>query len=438
MKQRERLLLGRRLEVDEEVAAAHQIEARERGVVDDVVSGEHRELAQLLDDPEALAGRREVALAPLRADVAHGVGVVDPRAGRLERFGVDVGREDLGGDAAAAGQDRLVEQDGDRVHLLAGSAARHPDPDVAGPLEDLGQDVALEVLEGLGVAEEAGDADEEVEVERVQLALVAAQALSVGLDVLQPGHGQPPLDPAEHGGRLVVGEVDPVLAAQEVEDLSDRAVRDRLDRVRELGAHERPAPVAHERIGDRRRWQLEIDHAGVDRAARHPVEAGALGVLADDQAARLVHLANAARPVAAGPRQDDRDRVGGGVLGQRAQEVVDRQRQAAGRLLVGQQQVAAREDHVLAGGYEIDVVRLDQDAVGHLLDRDARPPGEQLDHPALKVGREVLEDDEGHAAIHRHGREQGLERLQAASRRADADDGQTSRLSRRRFRGVLG
>jgi hypothetical protein len=173
-----------------------------------------------------------------------------------------------------------------------------------------------------------------------------------------------------------------------------------------------------------RRRQFQVDHPGVDGAARHPVEARAARVLRDDQAAGLVDLADAARAVAAGAGQDHRDGAATGVLGQRAQEVIDRQGQPAGRVLVGQQQVAAGQDHVLARRDEVDVVRLDRDAVGHLLDRDAGPPRQQLDHPALEVGGQVLQHDEGHSAGLRHGREQRLERLQAARRRADADDRQ--------------
>jgi len=74
------------------------------------------------------------------------------------------------------------------------------------------------------------------------------------------------------------------------------------------------------------------------------------------------------------------------VPGQGAQEVVDRQGQPAPRILVGQEQVPARQDHVLARGDEIDVVGLDHHAVGHLLDRDPGAPGQELDHPALEVG----------------------------------------------------
>jgi hypothetical protein len=114
--------------------------------------------------------------------------------------------------------------------------------------------------------------------------------------------------------------------------------------------------------------------------------------------------------------------------------VIDRQGQAAARVLVGQEEVPARQDHVLARGDEVDVVWLDGDAVGHLLDRDASAPPEQLDHAALEVGREVLQHDERHAAVLRHGAEERLESLQTTGRGTDPDHVEAALFDRRTLR----
>ena len=53
VKQRQHLLLHQRLEVDQQVAAGDEVDARERRVVDHVVLREHDHLPQLLDDPVA-------------------------------------------------------------------------------------------------------------------------------------------------------------------------------------------------------------------------------------------------------------------------------------------------------------------------------------------------------------------------------------------------
>ena len=50
------------------------------------------------------------------------------------------------------------------------------------------------------------------------------------------------------------------------------------------------------------------------------------------------------------------------------------------------------------------------------------PPAEQLVHQALEVGRQVLQDDEGHPGVGREPREEPLERFKSAGRCADPDD----------------
>jgi len=92
------------------------------------------------------------------------------------------------------------------------------------------------------------------------------------------------------------------------------------------------------------------------------------------------------------------------------------------RLLVGEREPAIADDHLLAGRHEVDAIGLDRHA---LLDEDHRHVGvarDQLGHQAAEVRRQVLHDDERHAGRLRERREQLLERLEPAGRRADADD----------------
>ena len=424
VEQGQRLLLGRGLEVDEQVAAAHQVQAGEGRVADDVVTGEHHHLAQLLADAEPVALAGEVPLVAAGADMAERVAVVDADAGALQGLGVDIGGEDLGARAAAAPDHGLVQEDGERVHLLAGGAAGHPHPHVVLRVDQVGNHVALEVQERLRVAEEAGDADEQITVERVELVGVVAEVAGVALEVIEPGHAQPALDPSHHRAGLVVGELDPVGGAQQRQDLADAAdlfgAPGRPAQVHRV-AH-RGARVAAERLGDGGGRQLRVDHPGVDGAARHAVETGHAGLLTEDQAAGPVDVDDPARTVTAGPRQDHGDGARAHVLGQRPEEVVDGQGQATGRILVGEQQSAARQDHVLARRDQIDPVRLDRHTVRDLLDGDGRVACQELVHPALEVRRQVLEDDEREAGVLRHGGEQGLQGLQSAGRRAHSRD----------------
>jgi hypothetical protein len=63
----------------------------------------------------------------------------------------------------------LAQQDGDRIDLLAGRAARHPHPHgVVGALafEQAGNNEPLQRLERGRIAEKPGDADQEIAEQR--------------------------------------------------------------------------------------------------------------------------------------------------------------------------------------------------------------------------------------------------------------------------------
>ena len=79
-----------------------------------------------------------------------------------------------------------------------------------------------------------------------------------------------------------------------------------------------------------------------------------------------------------------------------------------------------RSDMSLFGRDHVDVVGLDLQPVLGLRDRHGRRALQQLDQHALVRGVEVLDDDEGHAAVLGHAAEELLERLQPAGRGADA------------------
>src|SRR6185312_11213926 len=87
--------LQERVEVDEDVSTAHQIQLRERCVAGEVVLHEHAEISNRLVDAVATVALDEIAAAAL---VAHGperAVRIDPRArpgdGRL----AEIGPEDL-------------------------------------------------------------------------------------------------------------------------------------------------------------------------------------------------------------------------------------------------------------------------------------------------------------------------------------------------------
>jgi hypothetical protein len=419
VKAAEHLLLRRRLQVDQHVPAADEVDARERRVLDDVVVREHHRLAQLGHDLVVFAVRDEEAGQPLGRDLGDRLFVVQRARRDPERAVVHVGREDL--ERSAALRRKLIEQDRERVDLFAGRAAcdPHPERHVLRPSrEQRRQYLALEQIERLFVAEEPRHADQEIAVQDVELFVLALEPRDVVIDVGDVRQLQPALDPASDRARLVVREVDAELLFEHLVD-GGHARQDFAVGVIRLAAAQR---VSDDHLGHGLRGQHVIGDTGIARGLRHAVELGGLDVLHHDQAAGLVHRPDAARAVRAATRQHDCDRMGAAVLGERAEEDIDRQ----GHLLLApafaQEQLAARDDHLLLGRDQINVVRLDGHPVLAEMDRQRRTAGQDLVHQTLEVGREVLNDHERHAGVDRHVLEEPLERLEAPSRRADADD----------------
>ncbi len=132
--------------------------------------------------------------------------------------------------------------------------------------------------------------------------------------------------------------------------------------------------------------QDEIGDAGLQGALGHAVELGRFGALDQDQPSRVVDGADPAGTVAPSAREDDADRPLAHVLGQGAEEMVDGQRQALRRVLVGQQQFAAGDDHLLLGRDKIDGVRFHGHTVFDAADGDGRPPRESSSIRLRKSG----------------------------------------------------
>ena len=164
----------------------------------------------------------------------------------------------------------------------------------------------------------------------------------------------------------------------------------------------------------------KIGNAGFHGTLGHAVELGGFRTLHEDQPTRVVDGANSSRTVASRARQHDSDRPLSYVLGQGAEEMVDGERQGLARVLVGQEQFAAGDDHLLLGRNEIDGVRLHGHTVLDAADGDGRPPCQQFVHEAAEVRREVLNDDEGQPRLGGHLVEELFQGLKPAGRGSNA------------------
>src|SRR5688572_19995074 len=90
----------------------------------------------------------------------------------------------------------LAEEHRDAVDLFARGAARHPDADeivAALAAKELGNDLELEGLESFGIAEESGDADQQVLEQHPRFVGVIAKADGVARKIRQLVDSDAPL-----------------------------------------------------------------------------------------------------------------------------------------------------------------------------------------------------------------------------------------------------
>src|SRR5439155_1590082 len=150
---------------------------------------------------------------------------------------VDVGAVDLDRVVFGGGPRALGQEDGDGVRLLAGRAARAPDPEaprVCRVLHEPWDHVLRQHLPGLRVAEEAGHVDEDRVDERDVLAGVLVEQAGIGRDRLRAHLRHARTDSPDERDFLVLAEVEVVLRAQLLEQLAEvfaelgRALTDRV------------------------------------------------------------------------------------------------------------------------------------------------------------------------------------------------------------------
>src|SRR5262249_47106982 len=173
---------------------------------------------------------------------------------------------------------KLQKGDGDRVRLLAGRAAEHPEtqrPIVGALLDEFGKDFLLQDLEGIRIAEETGHADEDVLEKSLDLLLVVAQIADVSIHPLELLQHQPPCDAPSKGAWFVMAEVHAGHFAQQLQNLTETiaARRRRLGGRHPIGLDHfysgdiRMTSDARELLGDSIRGEHEIYAPGGDGAA---------------------------------------------------------------------------------------------------------------------------------------------------------------------------
>jgi hypothetical protein len=149
--------------------------------------------------------------------------------------------------------------------------------------------------------------------------------------------------------------------------------------------------------GDPGRRQDEIDAAGGDGALRHASVLGGI-VLREGDAALGLDRIEAGRAVGQRAREDDADRAVVALLGERAEEGVDRVVRA-GMVAGVEAEPAPGEEHRAVRRDHIDVIGPDLGLVDDLFDRHRGLASEDLGEHARVVGGQVLHEHERHAGV---------------------------------------
>src|SRR6266568_8076021 len=208
------------VEVDHHIAADDDVELVERVIRDEVVLGEDDILDQrALKLRAVVLGNvvlRERPL-PARLDVvlrvlAHLVERKHARTRAFEDGFVDVRRVD----ASTVVDLLLLEENGERVDLLAGGAASHPDPGERIRAES-GNDLLPECNVEGRVAKHRGHVDRKVEQEALHAGGVVQEPVLQRRDRLQPFGEHTAPDAASQRGRGVLAEVEAVMAEDSLE-----------------------------------------------------------------------------------------------------------------------------------------------------------------------------------------------------------------------------
>ena len=175
-------------------------------------------------------------------------------------------------------------------------------------------------------------------------------------------------------------------------------------------------------FGDPRQRFDEIDGAGQQCAARHPVVFGFVGILHDREPTTRPDRREARRSVGPGTSEHDTDRVAVVRVGQGVEEVVDRVPAAPVVLEFGQPQVRVDRRKIAARWDHVDVIGEQRDGLGHLSDRHRAVGLEQIGQMALVIGGEVDHHDEAQPGVGRDPLEQIAQHAQPAGARAHAHD----------------
>ncbi len=375
----------------------------------------------------------EEAVQPLRRNVGGDVGREHALARLLDGLLIQIGGEDLQGDVFGRFEffQRLFEEDRQGIGFLAGGTGGYPRPQRlirSAPSQQRRQDFGFQLLPRFRVAEKTRHPDQQLAEQQFHLLRILLQEAHIVGDLINLVQSHAPLDAAIDRGLFVQRKVVARLPAQQDHHFFKGALGCVFVGASGFGDERHMLEIGADLARQCLHRGDHIGQSGVNGAARHAVEFGGGRFLHKDHARFFLDGAQAQRAVRAHARKDHADAVFLLVIGQRAEEEINRQAQTARRKRIKQMEHAVQDGHILVGRDDIHAVRFDPHPILDLKNLHACAALEQFHHDALVRRVEVLDDDKRHAAVFGHVSEEQFQRLQSACRSADADDGETRSL----------
>jgi uncharacterized protein (DUF2249 family) len=342
-----------------------------------------------------------------------------------------------------------VKQHGERIRFLASRATGDPDShDVSRFFvrENLRQ-MEFECLERFGIAEKVGDANQQVLKQSRRFAGMGAQKRQIIRKIGERVDLQTSGDAAQHRRAFIMREIVTGACLQKAQNIAQSgfvdAVRtpvtglsvgfeDRFSRWRLRGRENQLIFVLDEAHQSRRHFvdaQNPIDHAGLNRGARHAIVFGFFGVLRDGDATMFFDALNANRSVGIETRKHNGHSAPALRRGQRTEKEVDRHALAELVFHGRQTDDAILHHQVLTGRNDINVIRFQLHWLRHALHRHLRVVLKNFGKLTVEIRRQVQNDHESQPRIRRKPGKQALNHPDATRRTADSNDWQRCKSS---------
>ena len=426
MKQGNQTLLQLGIEVNQQVAAAQDIELGERRIGNDILLGKDDHVADLFPDQVIALVLHEKPFQSLGRYVAADRWRKTALARAVDGVGRQVGGKNLQAvfrRRVAAGH-HFMEHHGQRIGFLSRGTGRYPGLEGA-PLrvgrQHLRQDHHLQVLPHFRVAEKIRHADQQFLEQQVDLRRIVAQIGNVLFHRRHLVQAHAALDAAQHRIDLVVREAVARMFGQQGDNFLQGIASARLL------ARQRQEAAAKQVTDDLFRHLVgkidEVHRVGGNRALRHHVELGRIGMLGQGQATGLLDGLHAARTVAAHAGQNHAHGQFAQLGRQAFEESIDGQAVSAQLQRLAEHKVSLRQAQVRIGRNHIDMVRLQFGALRDFRDGNAGGALQQFRQHGFLRGIEVLDHHIGDAALRRYIRQESDNRVETTGRRADGHHG---------------